>query len=396
MADNCPEPVSPPAGLCAPPTAATGEATEVPGAALSEASSAERLLGGLLYGLSIPERLLRSAVGLTAGTAREIAELVVPQAFQDSKSYEVAVRNSLSFLVANIGTLGAEPAPAAAAEAAGLTAVTGLPVASGAVADTASAGATGAGGTGRPGGPGGDPLRYVARKAAGNFVDIAGLATLHVSPLWVLAIVSDVAYGTRTYVSELAQELQRQGLIDDSSTIHRVDDLLDAIKQASGTAASSFDTPPLSLEELQLSVLQTRAALADVDPTQLIPEAEISRYWQEMQRVARQEGASLLGVSAAVAMQTVETIRDMSHGTLTGLFVAGKIINRNVFGHYIGSLQRIGEQGLWSTVRNTYEPYVDLAWGNFTSSRRTWTEQVLHPGHMMRAWNKVQDWFRRS
>src|SRR5690606_15809208 len=68
------------------------------------------------------------------------AELVVPQAFQDSKSYEVAVRNSLSFLVANIGTLGAEPAPAAAAEAAGLTAVTGLPVASGAVADTASAG----------------------------------------------------------------------------------------------------------------------------------------------------------------------------------------------------------------------------------------------------------------
>jgi len=215
------------------------------------------------------------------------------------------------------------------------------------------------------------------------------LATLHVSPLWILAIVSDAAYGTKTYLSELAGELQAQGLIDDSSTIHRVDDLFEAIKKASGRAASNFDTPPLSLDELKTSFDQTRAALNEVDPTLLIPEAEIGRIWSDMRSLADQEKISLLGVSGAVAMQAVETIKTATQGSLAGLFVAGKIVNRNIFGHYISALGDIRKNGLWSSVRNTYGPYVDLAWGNFTSSRKTWTEQVLNPGRFAKLWAKI-------
>lgn len=331
-----------------------------------ERSTTEQLLNGLLYSVSLPERLVRSAVGVTAGTAKEIAEFVVPQAFQDSKSYEVAVRNSLNFLLANVGTVSAPtsekpPTPAISASA----------------ADAAN----------DP--TGGNPGRFIARKAVGNFIDIAGLATLHVSPLWILAIVSDAAYGTRTYLSELAGELQTQGLIDDSSTIHRVDDLFEAIKKASGKAASNFDTPPLSLDELKTSFEQTRAALSEVDPTLLIPEAEIGRIWTDMKSLAAQEKISLLGVSGAVAMQAVESIKTVTHGSLTGLFVAGKIVNRNIFGHYISALSDIHKNGLWSSVRDTYGPYVDLAWGNFTSSRKTWTEQVLNPSRFTSLWAKV-------
>jgi hypothetical protein len=152
----------------------------------------------------------------------------------------------------------------------------------------------------------------------------------------------------------------------------------------------------LSLDELRSSVEQTRRALADVDPTQLIPEAEIGRYWSEMQRVAQQEETSLLGVSGAIAMQAVQSIQGVTQGTVAGLFVAGRIINRNIFGHYRDSLNRISEQGLWSAVRSSYEPWVDLAWGNFTRSRKSWTEQVLDPGHVSRAWRRVRDWFRRD
>ncbi len=331
-----------------------------------ERSTAEQLISGLLYGVSLPERLVRSAVGITAGTAKEIAEFVVPQAFQDSKSYEVAVRNSLNFLLANVATVSdpnAEKPPAPA------TAVSSADSANDPTAI--------------------NPGRFIARKAVGNFIDIAGLATLHVSPLWILAIVSDAAYGTKTYLSELAGELQTQGLIDDSSTIHRVDDLFEAIKKASGRAASNFDTPPLSLDELKTSFEQTRAALNEVDPTLLIPEAEIGRIWTDMRSLADQEKISLLGVSGAVAMQAVETIKTATQGSLTGLFVAGKIVNRNIFGHYITALGDIHRNGLWSSVRNTYGPYVDLAWGNFTSSRKTWTEQVLNPSRFARLWAKI-------
>ena len=335
------------------------------------ASTVESLMHGLLYGISLPERLVRSAVGVTAGTAKEIAEFVVPTAFQDSKSYEVMVRNSLGFLLNNVATV-AEPANVSQTNAAA--------PATGVGDDTTSA----------------NPARYIARKAAGNFIDIAGLATLHISPLWVLAIVSDAAYGTKTYLNELAQELQSQGLIDDSSSIHKIEDLFGAVKHASGSAASAFDQPPLSLDELRTSVEQTRLAVSEIDPRNLIPESEISRYWSEMRSIAEQEQVSLLGVSAAIAMETVESVKNVSQGTLTGLFVAGKIINRNIFGHYWHSLASVHEQGIWNSVRKTYTPYVDLAWGNFTSSRKTWTETVLDPGRFARLWKKILNFFRRK
>jgi len=328
-------------------------------------STVESLMSGLLYGISLPERLVRSAVGFTAGTAKEIAEFVVPQAFQDSKSYEVMVRNSLGFLLTNVAQVS-ESIPAVVPQSASPNTTTSV-----------------------NGDIDANPSRFIARKAAGNFIDIAGLATLHVSPLWVLAIVSDAAYGTKTYLNELAQELQSQGLIDDSSSIHKVEDLFNAVKQASGSAASTFDQPPLSLEELRTSVEQTRKAINEIDPRSLIPESEISRYWSEMRSIANREQVSLLGVSGAIAMETVEGVKNLSHGTLTGLFVAGKIINRNIFNHYWDSLASIKEQGIWNSVRQTYTPYIDLAWGNFTSSRKTWTESVLNPGHLARLWRKV-------
>jgi hypothetical protein len=343
--------------------------------AAEEQTPLQALLHGILYSASLPERIVRSAVGLTAGTAKELAEFIVPQAFQSSKSYEVAIRNSLNFLLSAVGEVGG--GSGGAGGSAGSTSASGsnLSAATDAAAPTADTG------------------RFVAKKAIANFIDITGLTTLHVSPLWILAIVSDAAYGTRTYLEELAVELQRQGLIDDSSTIHRVDDLFAAVQKASGRAASAFDLPPLSLAELKESVTQTRKALNEIDPTVLIPEAEIRRLWQEMKELAVSENVSLLGVSGALAMHTVEAIREATQGTLAGLFVAGRIINRNLFAHYAASLQHVRSQGLIASLKNTFEPYTEMAWNNFSSSRTTWTEAVLNPSWTGRLWRKVKGIF---
>ncbi len=131
----------------------------------------------------------------------------------------------------------------------------------------------------------------------------------------------------------------------------------------------------------------------EVDPTLLIPESEIRRYWDDMKQLATRENISLLGVSGAVAMQAVESIRGVSQGTLTGLFVAGKIVNRNIFSHYTSALATIHRNGIWSSVKDSYGPYLEMAWGNFTSSRKSWTEQVLNPAHVTTLWDKVKSMF---
>lgn len=345
-----------------------------------DGSTVRMFLDGLLYGVSLPERFVRSAVGLTAGTAKEIAQFIVPQAFQSSKSYEVAIRNSLNFLLSNVATIsetGAKSGKSAAAVPASL--IDSRRQVSGATQESAGASGTET-----------DAGRFVAKKAISNFIDITGLTTLHVSPLWILAIVSDTAYGTKVYLHELAVELQRQGLIDNSSTIHKVDDVFEAVRKASSRAASTFDLPPLSLEELKQSLTQTRAALQEIDPAQLIPESEIRRLWQDMKELAVSENMSLLGVSGALAMQTVERIRGATQGTLAGLFVAGKIINRNIFSHYAQALIEVHQRGILQSVRDSFEPYADLAWNNMESSRKTWTEQLLNPSLFGKAWSVMK------
>lgn len=353
-----------------------------PAAGSEEGSALQALFDGILYSASLPERIVRSAVGLTAGTARELAEFIVPQAFQSSKSYEVAIRNSLNFLLSAVGEVHSEESqPEQQADG---TAACSVPAASDPVASPPAGNAPADNAE-----PTADTGRFVAKKAIANFIDITGLTTLHISPLWVLAIVSDAAYGTRTYIEELAQELQRQGLIDNSSTIHRVDDLFAAVQKTSGRAASAFDLPPLSLNELRESFTQTRAALNEIDPTVLIPETEIRRLWQDMKDLAARENVSLLGISGALAMQTVETIRGVSQGSLAGLFVAGRIINRNIFSHYADAIRDVRRQGLITSLRNTFEPYTEMAWNNFSTSRKTWTETVLNPGWAVRLWRRL-------
>ncbi len=77
----------------------------------------------------------------------------------------------------------------------------------------------------------------LARKTVGNLLDMTALATFHLSPLTVLAIFSDAAYGSKVYLEQLSSRLKEQGIIDQNTTIDGAADLITAIEAASGKAA---------------------------------------------------------------------------------------------------------------------------------------------------------------
>jgi hypothetical protein len=307
----------------------------------------------LFYGLSLPERAVRSSIGLAAGAARETAEFLVPRAFQDSKTYGIVVRNSLRFLASDVG--GVESKSDDEDE---------QPAIEG----------------------------YLARKAVGNFIDMAGWATLSCSPVWLMAVVSDVAYGARSYTRELATELKQKGLIDETSTINSIDDLLGAIQGTTGEAAGLFDTPPLSVADLKATLEATRKALMSADITNMIPESELETLWSEMQTVAAQQDVGLLGVSAAVTMLTLQKVGTVGHGALTGIQVAGGLLNRKVISHYTQSLGTIREHGFYNTLCDTAEPYIEAVWSNFSVDRETWTEALLSGKAIGQGFHKITGW----
>ncbi|MBI3837134.1 MAG: hypothetical protein HY288_04270 [Planctomycetia bacterium] len=304
------------------------------------------------YVLSLPERAVRTGTGLLGGVLRESASLLVPQSFQSSRTYTVMVRQMLDFLVHDVGGVapGAQPSSTAEVDS------------------------------------------YVARKVVGNFVDMAALATLHLSPMMLLAAVSDVAYGSQVYLKELADELKSQGIIDEHSTIDHVNDLLQAVSGASAATGEVFNTPPLSVDALRQTIDETRAAIAATNPAHIVPQAEVHRLWEEMREIARRERVGMLAVSGAATMHSLGKIATVGRGALSTVKVAGTLFDRHVIDYYSQALREIRQKGLYASLAETSEPYIAAVWENFRANRSTVTEDLISGKLLGSTWRAARRW----
>jgi DNA/RNA-binding domain of Phe-tRNA-synthetase-like protein len=322
----------------------------------SKAPNVSQVWDFLMFGTSVPERLLRSTSAMIGGVLKESSELLVPQAFRTSKSYSIFVQQMLDFMTHDVG---------------------GVDRPEGEVSAT-------------------DVENYVARKAVGNFIELAGLATLHLSPLTLLAVVSDIAYGSQTYLAELAVELKREGVIPEDSTIDHASDLLDAVRAASGVTAQAFDLPPTSIDGLRETIRQTQEAVGRLDPTVIFPQAEMDRIWLELQEISRKEGVSLLGVGGAVTLLAADRVAGLGAGALSAVRVAGNLVDAKVLQHYSDSLSQIHDKGFYQSLADVSGPYLEAVWDNFSMEKTTITQEVLSGRLTGRLWQNVGAWLKAS
>src|SRR6185436_15479096 len=98
------------------------------------------------YFCSLPERTLRSISALAGGAVREIGEVALPARLRRSRLYSSLVDSTARFLIEQVGQvdLAGEATPQL-------------------------------------------PEDFLVRRAAGNVVEIVGLAAFRASPVWVLA-----------------------------------------------------------------------------------------------------------------------------------------------------------------------------------------------------------------
>lgn len=308
------------------------------------------------YWLSLPERALRGGTGLVGGVLRESASLLVPRSFQNSRTYTVMVRQMLDFLVHDVGRVAAGDSPSSTAQV----------------------------------------DNYVARKAVGNFVDMASLATLHVSPLMLLAAVSDLAHGSQVYLKELAEELKAQGVIDENSRIDHVNDLLSAVSEASAATGNAFNTPPLSVDALRATIDETRSAIRAPGGSQVPPPAEVERMWQEIREISQREGVSLLTVSGAATMRALDKFATLGRGALSGVKVAGSLVDRHVLDHYSQALADIRKKGLYQSLAESSQPYIGAVWENFQPNQSTVTEDLLSGKLLGSSWRAARRWLGKE
>ncbi len=310
------------------------------------------LVATLLYGISIPERTARSASAIVGGILNESAARLIPVAFRSSRSYAVFIQQSLDILTHDVGGV-VNPDQTNPSE----------------------------------------QDSQLAQKAVGGLLDIAGAATLHLSPLTVLAVFSDVAYGSSHYLKLLSEELKKEGVIDQQSSIDRASDLIDALDASSRLASSSLETPPVSLEAMRSTIDKLSDEVLKVDPSKLLPQAEIERLWNGMETIATDTDTRLWDVGTTMTLFAMNRVALTSQGVLSSVNIAGGLFDQHILGHYSEAISEIQEHGLYGILASASQPYAEAAWTHFESDRETWTEELVTGKLFETAWGHVRGWF---
>ena len=146
------------------------------------------------------------------------------------------------------------------------------------------------------------------------------------------------------------------------------------------------------MDGIKSTVAQTRQALASIDPTSVLPQAELQRLWSEIHTVAGKQAVSPLAVSSAMTLYSLDKIGQLGRGALSTVKAAGSLLDRHVIAHYQTALADIAKEGIYAALARTGKPYIDAVWLNFSPEKSTFTEGVLSGDVFQRAWSAMRGW----
>lgn len=278
-------------------------------------------VGGYVF--SIPERLVRSITGLAAGAAREIGEVILPARVRRSRVYYSIVDSTLRFLIEQIGQVEGQ-------------------------SDSAPL-----------------PQDFFKRRAAGNVVEIAGIAAFRASPVWVLAALSDLAGAGRELIGEISEALQKDGLLEQGRTFESVSELLEGLESTAGRLAETVNTPPLDVTGLREEWDQIRKEAARIPKAALPDPRRLAAEWNGLKAEAHRQERSVLELSSVMAVAAVrslpENARWLSRAVRSGGWRTGEVLARGLLDHYSEALAEIRKTGYVDYWLREFRPYLDGA-----------------------------------
>jgi hypothetical protein len=292
------------------------------------------------YLASLPERLVRSVVGLGAGVVREVGDVAIPLGVRRTRLYQNLVDTTLRFLIEHVGGI-----EGTYRDEQGL-------------ADD-----------------------FLARRTAGNVIEALGIVAFRASPVWVLAALADVCGFGRRLIPEVTQALAAEGLLEPGAEFESVDQLLDGLERASGRLAETFNTPPLDVATLRQEWQALRTEAARLGPERLPSRESLTTLWTSLRDEARRQDTSVYQTSSLMAVSAVRAVPERARWLAASATVAGartgQVVAASLLEHYRVTLEAVGQEGYASYGRRQLRPYLRGAAAQFRADRQTFTERVL-------------------
>ena len=292
------------------------------------------------YLLSLPERVVRSALGLSAGVVREAGELLLPAGMRRSHLYHSLVDVTLRFVIEEVGgakgTYPPEQAP---------------------VDD------------------------FLLRRGAGNAIELLGIVAFRVSPVWVLAALADLSGLGRRLIPEISEELEKEGLIEPGSRYESMDQLLDGMEKMSSRLAETVNTPPLDTAALRREWSAIRSHARALKVIKLPPARRISQQWQQLRHEATRQRRSVFEISSVMALSAMRSLPDkarwLSASAHVGAVYAGSQFSEAILAHYNETLSELREVGYLAYAKRQMAPYLRACVEQFSQRRGTLTQRLV-------------------
>ena len=278
------------------------------------------------YLFSLPERLVRSALGLSAGVAREVGEVALPDAVRNSRLYQNLVDATLRYLIEQVGGVEGVYRTDAAL-----------------------------------------PDDFLTRRAAGNAIELLGIVAFRASPVWVLAALADVCGMGRHLIPEIADALKEEGLLEKNAQFTTMDEMLDGLERTSSRLAGAVNTPPLDVNGLRAEWNALRDDARGLQPTRLPSRETIAGLWAQLRDEAGRQDRSIFETSSMMAVSAVRV----------GAVRTGQVLGTALLDHYRETLNEIRDIGYTEYGRRQFRPYVRAAVNQFSPQRQTLTERLV-------------------
>jgi hypothetical protein len=220
---------------------------------------------------------------------------------------------------------------------------------------------------------------FLVRRAVGNVVEIAGLAAFRASPVWVLAALSDLAGAGRELTAEIAQELQREGLLEQGRSFENVDQVLDGLERTCGRLADAVNAPPLNVDSLRQEWEKLRVEAAQIPRAALPSSKRLWDQWTELKSEAAAQDRSVVELSSVMALATIrelpESVRWLSNVVRVGSRRTGEVLARGLLDHYRTTLVEIHKTGYVRYWWREFRPYLNGVLQQFSPSHESTTQR---------------------
>jgi len=294
-----------------------------------------------VYVLSLPERTVRSVSALAGGLVRETTAVALPIGVRRSRLYRNLVDVTLQFLIEKVGQVD----PIEGADQRELA------------------------------------ENFLARRAAGNGIELMGLLAFRASPVWVLAALADVCGFGKQLIPEIAEELKKAGLLEASQSFATMEQLLGGLEGSAAQLAETVNVPPLDVAGLRSEWAKLVTEVKRLPAPQLPTTASVRRVWNELRDEAAAQNRTVFVLSSLLAIDAVgalpQRVLILSKSAAIALSHGGTVVADALLDHYRGALQEIRATGVVTYAVRQLAPYGRAALAAFRPSRATLTAKLF-------------------